>query len=100
MNLSGEQIGLGTNAWIWDVDHVDAGHHIEELARNVRRRTDAGGCKIDLARIGLRVSDELWNRVGRNAYVDFHDVGHADDARDRCDALYKIEVEAAVEGGV
>ena len=57
----------------------------------------AGRRHVDLARIGLGVGDELGNRLGRNRWIHHHDVGHADDARDRRDVADEIEIELVVE---
>ena len=52
---------------------------------------------VDLARIGLGIGDELGNRLGRNRWIDHHDVGEAEDASDRRDVADKIEIELVVE---
>ncbi len=62
-----------------------------------RRGPDAGRRHVDLARIGLGVGDELGNGLGRNRWMYLHDVGRADDARDRRDVADEIEIELVVE---
>jgi hypothetical protein len=62
------------------VDQVDASHHLEQFARHMARAAIAARTHIDLARIGLRVRDELREGLGRDRRVDFDDVGHAHDA--------------------
>ncbi len=57
----------------------------------------AGRRHVDLAWIGLGVGDELGDRLGRNRWIDHHDVGHAHDARDRRDVGNEIEIELVVE---
>ena len=57
----------------------------------------AGRRHVDLAGIGLGIGDELGNRLGRNRWIDHHDIGHADDARDRRDVADEIEIELVVE---
>src|SRR5215471_14505070 len=57
----------GRFSTIWHVDHVDAGHHLEELAREVGYTSIAARRHVDFARIGLGIGDELgncldWNR--------------------------------------
>jgi hypothetical protein len=47
--------------------HADAGHHLEQLARDMLRAAVTSGRHVDLARIGFGVSDEFgdrfrWNR--------------------------------------
>ena len=60
---------MGAAAAIGHVNHVDAGHHLEQLARHVRWRAGAGRGHADLARIGLGVGDELGDRFGRKRWV-------------------------------
>src|SRR5262245_20518540 len=55
---------------------------------------------VDLARIGIGISDELQNRLGRNRRIYQDDVGLAAKASDRRDVANKIEVELFVERGV
>src|SRR5262249_59053595 len=38
---------------IWDVDHIDAGHHLEQLARDVAPAPGAGRCHVEFAGIGF-----------------------------------------------
>src|SRR5262249_617551 len=59
--------------------------------------TDAGRGHADLARIGLRVDDELGNRLGRNRRVNHQDGGTSEDARDRRNVADEIEIELVVE---
>ena len=78
------------------MQHVDAGHHFEQLSGELKRRTiDAG--HVYFARIGLRISDELRDRRGRNRRIDFHYVRHPNDARDRCDIPQEYEVEIRIK---
>ena len=44
---------------IRDVDHVNARHEIEQLARHVRSAARSGRCHIDFPRIALRVGDQF-----------------------------------------
>src|SRR6516164_6937671 len=50
---------------IRDMQHVDVGHHFEQLAGHVRDGTVARRSKTDLAWMSLGVGDELGNRLGR-----------------------------------
>jgi hypothetical protein len=79
------------------MEHVDAGHHLEQLAEHVERTAVATRCKAELARIGLGIGDELQNRLGRNRRVHLQDVGHADHAGNRCDVANEIEIELFVQ---
>ena len=98
LHLSAEQVGQrGRRAAIGHMHHVDAGHHLEQLAGHMRRAPVAGRRHVDLARVGLGVGDELGNGLGRNRRIHLHDVGHAHDARDRRDVADEIEIELVVE---
>ena len=77
--------------------HVDAGHHLEQLADNMASTPNAARRHIDLARICLRIGDELWNSFGRHRRMHHHDVGVAADGCDRGDVAEEIEVELIVE---
>ena len=68
LHLSAEEIGQRRpGAAIRHVQHVDAGHHLEQLAGHVDRGSDAAGREVDLARIGLGVGDELGTLVAGTA---------------------------------
>ena len=47
--------------------------------------------------MGLGVGDELGNGLDRNHGIHHHQVGHADDARDRRDVADKIVIELVVK---
>jgi len=60
LHLAGDQIRQrGSSAPVRHVKHVDAGHHLEQLARHVRRSPVTGGGHSDFAWIGLGERDEL-----------------------------------------
>ncbi len=80
--------------------HVDAGQHLEQFARHVDRRSVAGRRHVELAGIGLGVGDQFGNRLDRQRRMHHHDVGKANDARDRLHLLHEIEIELVVERGV
>ena len=77
--------------------HVDAGHHLEQLANHVRAAPIAGRGHVDLARTGLGVGDEFGNRVGRHRWMHQQDVGLAANAPDRCDVADKVVVKFVIE---
>src|SRR5262249_1463000 len=79
-------------AAIGQVNHVDAGHHLEKLAGGVAVSSGARRRHGELAGIGLGIGDELGNRLGRNRRVHHHDEAASDDARDRRDVADEIEV--------
>jgi hypothetical protein len=78
------------------VKHVDAGHHLEQLARHMDRRSDTGRAHIDLAGVGLRIGDELRDRSGRNRRIHLHYQGRTDDSCNRRDVADEIEAELFV----
>ena len=80
--------------------HVDAGQHLEQFARHVDRRSVAGRRHVELARIGLGVSDQFGDRLDRQRGVHHHDVGKANDAGDRLHLLHEIERQLVVKRGV
>ena len=79
------------------MNHVDAGHDLEQLAGDVLRGPVAGRRHVDLARIGLGVGDELRNRFYWNRWIHQHYEWLANDARDRRDVADEIETEFVVE---
>ena len=85
---------------VWHVNQIDAGHRLEQLARNMDRGSDAAGCHVDLSRICFRVSNELGDSVGWNRRIDHHDVGYPHDAGNRCNVADEIETKMIVERGV
>ena len=98
MHLPAEQVDeRGSPAPIGYVHHVDAGHHLEQLADHMRAAPVARRGHVDLARIGLGVGDELGNGLSWNRWMNQHDVGLAADARDRCDVTNKVVIELVVE---
>src|SRR5262245_45799311 len=76
---------------------MDAGHHLEQLASDVRRTSAASRCHIDLAGVGLGVSDEFRNGLDRNRRIHLHHVGHAVDAGNRRYIAYEIVVQLFVK---
>src|SRR5262245_15431519 len=55
--------------------------------------TVAARAHADLADLGLGIGDELGNGRNWKRWVHLHDMGHADDAGNRCDVTDKIVVE-------
>ena len=98
LHLSAEQIGQRRRvATIGHMNHVDAGHHLEQLVCHMGGRADAGRRHGDFARIGLGMGDELGNRLGRNRGMDLHDEWRTGDAGDRRDIADEIEIKLVVE---
>ena len=52
---------------------------------------------VDLARIGLGISNELRDGLGRNGWIDHHDGRNADDAGNGRDVADEIEIEVVVK---
>src|SRR5258708_938169 len=55
---------------------------------------------VDLARIGIRIGDELGNSFGRNRWMYRYDVRLPVNACDRRDVADEIETELVIERGV
>jgi hypothetical protein len=85
---------------IWQVNNVDTGHHLEQLSAHMDRRSVARRREIDLARIGLGISDKLRNGLSRNRWIYLHHVRKSDDAGHRRNVAKEIVVELAVQGRV
>ena len=67
LHLPADQVGKRRRrAAIGHVHHVDAGHHLEQLAGDMDAAAVAGRRHVDLARIGLGIGDELGNGLGWN----------------------------------
>ena len=79
------------------MDHVDAGHHLEQFAGHMRPAANAARCHAELSRIGLGVGDELGNRLCGKRWMHHQNIGYPHDARDRCGVAEKIETEFVVE---
>ena len=62
LDLAFEQIGDRRRvAAIRHVQHVDAGHHLEQFAGEMRRRADAARGHVEFARMRLGIGDEFGN---------------------------------------
>jgi hypothetical protein len=66
--------------------------HMKQFACRVRQATAARGSRVDLARSGFRISNELGDFLGRNRRVYFHDKGGLVEARDWRDVADKVEM--------
>src|SRR5215831_5495871 len=60
-------------------------------------RPDAGRSYIDLARVSFGIGDEFGKGLGRNRWIEHHDVGNAIDGSDRRDVAEKNEIELVVK---
>jgi hypothetical protein len=96
--LSANEVGQGrARTAIRHVDHVDASHHLEQLAGHMAPGSVAGRRHVDLARIGFGVGDELGDRLDRHRGIHLHDIGVARKAGDWCDVADEIETQFVVE---
>ena len=82
------------------MNHVDAGHHLEQFPADMCRSSIAGGCHADFARVGLGVGDEIGNRFGRDGWICLQNNGHAHDGGDRRNVADEVEIELVVKRGI
>ncbi len=83
-----------------NIEHVDAGHHLEQRAGDIERRADAAGRQVDLARIGLGIGDEFRNRFRRHRKIDVHDQRNGGDARHRRGVADEVEIQMLIKRGI
>src|SRR5262249_375612 len=79
------------------MDHVDAGHHLEQLAGEMWNAPVADRRHVDLARIDPSVGDELGDRLGRNWWIRLHDERDAVDACEGRNVANEIEIEMVIQ---
>ena len=73
-HLSADEVGHRRSpATIGHVGHVDAGHRFEQLAGHMRSGPDTRRRHAELSRIGLRVSYELGDGLGRDRWMHHED---------------------------
>src|SRR5260370_21962048 len=73
LHLTGDEIGdRGAAATIGHMNHIDAGHGLEQLARQVQRGALPSRRHGGLTRLALSVSDELGHRRGQNSWRHYH----------------------------
>src|SRR5262249_58261204 len=82
------------------MNHINASHHLEQLASYMGSGAVAGGGHVDLAGVGLGIGDELGDRLDRKRWIDLHDERFARDPCDRHDVTNEIETELVIERGV
>ena len=82
------------------MEHIDAGHHLEQLAPDMPDTPNAGGLHVYRAGVCLGVSDEFGNGFCRNRGVHDHDTRHTEYACYRCDVANEIETKVFIERGV
>ncbi len=84
-------------ALVRHVHHVDAGLQLEELARDVRRRADADGRVVELARVRLGVRDQLLDAGDGNRRVDDEDLRNHRGEAHRHEIALDVERQLLVE---
>src|SRR5712675_2942407 len=98
LHVSGEQVSqCGSGAAIRNVNEVDARHHLEQFARQVRYGAVACRGHINLAWIGFGVGDQFNECLGRKRRICQHDLRLPRNACDRRDIADEIETEFWVE---
>ena len=63
----------------------------------VDRTANTGCCHIDLAGIGLGITDEVRDGLSRKRRIDLHDEGRPSDACDRRGVADEVEIEIVVQ---
>ena len=85
------------------MNHVDAGHRLEQLSVDMGYAPGATRRHVELAWIDLGIGNELRNGLGWNRWINQHDERHPNSTRDGHDVADKIEtklVEQRVIDGV
>src|SRR5262249_41669588 len=80
--------------------HVDTGHRLEQLAGHMGGGSNTTRRDIELAGIGLGISDELRNCFCWHQEIRHHKLGHACDGCDRRDVTVEIETKPFVHRSV
>ena len=76
MHLTGDQPRERRHrALVGYVHHVDAGHHPQHLAGQMTQISAPARSHVELAGVGLRIDDELRQRLGRQRWVYNQDKG-------------------------
>ena len=84
-------------AAIRHMNHIDAGHHVKQLASQMRPSPLAGRRHVQRARIGFGVRDELGKRSRGDRWMHHHDKRRL---KERCDGLNvadEVEIEVLVK---
>src|SRR4029079_16281766 len=84
-------------AAIRNVDHDNAGHHLEQLARQMACRSVASRAHVDFAWVDLGMSNKLGHCLRRDGWVYRHNEGDRDDACDGCDIAEEVEIKFLVK---
>src|SRR5262252_2508175 len=97
-DFAGENIGeRGSGAAILNHDQVNACHHLEQFAVNVRRAANTRRRVIDSARVGFCISNKFWTCLGWKIRMHLQDAHAAIDASDWYDVSHDVEMKVVVE---
>ena len=97
-NVAGDQIGQRRRvAAIRHVQHVDAGHGLEQLEAQVLRRAGPGRAVGELPGLRLGELDEVGDAVHRQRRIDHQHEGRVGDERDRREILRRIVGQVLVQ---
>ena len=91
-------------AAVGEVDHEGAGARLEELARQVDRGAVAAGRHVQLARVGLGITDQVGHGIDLQRFglgrVHHQHVGHTGHQRDRREVLDRVIGQLGIERGI
>ena len=82
------------------VRNIDAGRDLQQLAREMRRRSDAGTGVAQLVRIGLRARDQLRDRGDAGGRRRDEHIGRRVQLGDRREVLERVVGRLLVERGI
>src|SRR5690606_3908836 len=98
---SAQEVSDGSSAaTIRHVQHIDAGHQLEQFTRQVDGAAVTGRGKGDFTRVGLRVVDEFLHAAVGTLRIHHQQVRHHGDTGQGLKILDVIEIQLAVQRGV
>ena len=101
LHLTADQIGKGRGAaLVGDMHQVHARCTLEHLGHQMADATVAGRAKIDLARIGLGIGNQLLQILGRHLVVDQQGQRLHGSTRNGSEVLERAVGQLAVERGL
>ncbi len=83
-----------------DVHDVEAEFLLEQFARQMRRRADAGSGETVFVRVGLDQFDQLFDALRRHRRIDRDDVGRIGDHGDRREILDRVVGDLGVQAHI
>jgi hypothetical protein len=101
LDLPAEQVlHRGRAALVGHVHHVDLGLGFEQLAGKMAGAPVAARAERELARIRLRITDQLGDRIGRHRRIQHQHVRRNRDQGDRREVLDRVVRHLAVQADV